>query len=92
MNGLNLQPGDRVLFKCGDTWRADPLVLSKSGTAAASIEFSSYPAGCADKPVLSGSRAIGGLGSRILATFIGPTCRLAIFRWASTSCFETASG
>jgi hypothetical protein len=60
VNGLNLQPGDRVLFKCGDTWRADPLVLGKSGTAAASIEFSSYPAGCPDKPVLSGSRPIGG--------------------------------
>jgi len=60
VNGLNLQPGDRVLFKCGDTWRADPLVLSKSGIEAAQIEFSSYPAGCADKPVLSGSRPIGG--------------------------------
>ena len=55
-----MQPGDRVLFKCGDIWRADPLVLSKSGTAAAPIEFSSYPAGCANKPALSGSRPIGG--------------------------------
>jgi len=60
VNGLNMQPGDRVLFKCGDTWRADPLILSKSGTESAQIEFSSYPAGCADKPVLSGSRGIKG--------------------------------
>jgi hypothetical protein len=58
VNSLNLQPGDRVLFKCGDIWRADPLVLSKSGTAVASIEFSSYPAGCADQPLLSGARPV----------------------------------
>lgn len=60
VNGLNLQPGDRVLFKCGDTWRAEQLVLSKSGTEAAPIQFSSYPAGCVNKPFLSGSRPIGG--------------------------------
>ena len=29
VNGLNLQPGDRVLFKCGDTWRAEQLVLEQ---------------------------------------------------------------
>jgi hypothetical protein len=60
VNTLNLQPGDRVLLKCGDVWHADPLVLSKSGTGAAPIEFSSYPAGCANKPSLSGSRPISG--------------------------------
>ena len=32
VNALNLQPGDRVLFKCGDMWRAEQLILSKSGT------------------------------------------------------------
>jgi hypothetical protein len=60
VNTLNLQPGDRVLFKCGDTWRADPLILTRSGTQIAPIEFSSYPQGCADKPVLSGSRPVSG--------------------------------
>ena len=60
VNTLALQPGDRVLFKCGDVWRADPLILSRSGTAGAPLEFSSYPAGCAGKPVLSGSRPISG--------------------------------
>ena len=60
VNGLDLQPGDRVLFKCGDTWRGEQLVLSQSGTAAAPITFSSYPAGCANQPVLSGSRPITG--------------------------------
>jgi len=60
VNGLALQPGDRVLFKCGDTWRADPLILNRSGTETAPIQFTSYPEGCANKPVLSGSRGIGG--------------------------------
>ena len=60
VNALNLQPGDRVLFKCGDVWRAEQLILSKSGTELAPIVFSSYPAGCANKPILSGSRSIGG--------------------------------
>ncbi|HVN55035.1 MAG TPA: right-handed parallel beta-helix repeat-containing protein [Anaerolineaceae bacterium] len=60
VNTLNLQPGDRVLFKCGDTWRADPLVINESGTPAAPIEFNSYPLGCANKPSLSGSKPVTG--------------------------------
>ena len=60
VNTLNLWSGDRVLFKCGDVWLAEQLILSKSGTEAAPIEFNSYPAGCANKPSLSGSRPIGG--------------------------------
>ncbi len=60
VNSLNLQPGDRVLLKCGDVWRAEQLILSKSGTELAPIVFSSYPEGCADKPSLSGSRTISG--------------------------------
>jgi hypothetical protein len=60
VNTLNLQPGDRVLFKCDDTWRAEQLVISWSGTLSAPIEFSSYPAGCTDKPVFSGSLPITG--------------------------------
>ncbi len=60
VNALNLQPGDRVLLKCGDVWHAEQLILSKSGTALAPIVFSSYPEGCANKPSLSGSRSIGG--------------------------------
>ena len=43
VNSLNLQPGDRVLLKCGDVWHAEQLVLSKSGTELAPIVISSYP-------------------------------------------------
>jgi hypothetical protein len=60
INSINLQPGDQVLLKCGDIWRVDPLILSKSGTSSAQIGFSSYPDGCANKPVLSGSQPITG--------------------------------
>jgi hypothetical protein len=60
VNNLDLQPGDHVLLKCGDTWQAEQLVLSKSGTNAAPIVFSSYPSNCADKPAISGSRPIDG--------------------------------
>jgi hypothetical protein len=60
VNSLDLQPGDQVLFKCGDTWQAEQLIISKSGTEAAPIVISSYPEGCANKPTLSGSRPITG--------------------------------
>jgi parallel beta-helix repeat protein len=59
-NSLALVPGDQVLFKCGDTWQADPLIITRSGSAAHPITFGSYPAGCANQPVLSGSRPVAG--------------------------------
>jgi hypothetical protein len=55
VNSLSLLPGDRVLFKCGDTWRAEQLVISHSGNEGAPILFGAYPDGCANLPVLSGS-------------------------------------
>lgn len=60
VNSLDLLPNDRVLFKCGDVWRADPLIITRSGAAGQPITFGSYPAGCADQPVLSGAQPIAG--------------------------------
>ncbi len=60
VNSLALQPGDRVLFRCGDTWRADPLQLVRSGAAGQPITYSSYPEGCLDRPILSGAQPIAG--------------------------------
>jgi uncharacterized repeat protein (TIGR01451 family) len=60
VNTLDLEPGDRVLFKCGDTWQAEQLVIAASGTESDPILFGSYPQGCADKPILSGSLPITG--------------------------------
>ncbi|MCB8945993.1 MAG: choice-of-anchor D domain-containing protein [Ardenticatenaceae bacterium] len=60
VNSLNLQPGDTVLFKCGDTWRTQSLVVTHSGTAVSPITYSSYPANCANKPVFSGAQPVTG--------------------------------
>jgi hypothetical protein len=60
INTLDLQPGDHVLFKCGDTWQAEQLIISWSGSPSAPIEFGSYPASCTNKPVFSGSLPITG--------------------------------
>ena len=56
----SLNPGDKVLFRCGDTWQGEMLVLTRSGAAGNPITYSSYPQGCADQPVLSGTQAITG--------------------------------
>jgi hypothetical protein len=60
VNQLALQPGDVVRFFCGETWRADPLSVEESGTAVLPILFSSYPSGCANRPLLSGAQPIAG--------------------------------
>lgn len=60
VNSLTLAPGDRVLFRCGDTWRADPLTLTRSGSSTSPIAFGSYPSGCTDKPTLSGAQPVSG--------------------------------
>jgi hypothetical protein len=59
VNALNLQPGDTVLFKCGDTWRGEMLHIEDSGTDGNPITFGSYPTrDCTDKPALSGAQPI----------------------------------
>ncbi|MFN7974352.1 MAG: right-handed parallel beta-helix repeat-containing protein [Acidobacteriota bacterium] len=60
VNTLALAPGDEVRFFCGDTWRMDPLIITKSGSAGAPIVFSTYPAGCGNKPLLSGGQPVSG--------------------------------
>ena len=49
-----------MLFKCGDVWRADPLNVTRSGSSSQPITFGSYPAGCANQPLLSGAQPIAG--------------------------------
>ena len=56
----SLNSGDKVLFHCGDVWRGEMLVLTRSGTAGNPIEYSSYPPGCTNQPVLSGTQTITG--------------------------------
>ena len=61
VNSLNLQPGDQVLFKCGDVWRGEMLLITKSGAPGNPIVFGSYPTSdCANQPILSGTQSVSG--------------------------------
>ena len=60
LHARTLQPGDEVRLFCGETWRADPLIVTRSGSPGLPIVFSSHPADCANRPVLSGARPISG--------------------------------
>lgn len=53
----NLQPGDAVLFSCGQKW-TESIRISQSGTAAQPITFGSWPANCSNPPVVDGSVAV----------------------------------
>ncbi|MBP8824670.1 MAG: right-handed parallel beta-helix repeat-containing protein, partial [Flavobacteriales bacterium] len=52
-----LQPGDRVLFLRGGTWRGE-LLLGSSGTAGQPITVGAYGTGA--KPLIKGSEPVGG--------------------------------
>ncbi len=56
-NGGILQPGDKVLFRAGDTFEGN-FLLRCSGSEQAPIEISSYGSG--EKPIISGSGSIVG--------------------------------
>ncbi|MBN2384036.1 right-handed parallel beta-helix repeat-containing protein [bacterium] len=63
VNQLDLSPGDQVLFKCGDIWRTEMLLITSSGSPTQPILFGSYPSlTCSDKPIISGSQPISGWG------------------------------
>ncbi|NLO01246.1 MAG: hypothetical protein GX126_02855, partial [Bacteroidales bacterium] len=50
-----LKPGDRILFKCGDTFYGTIKII-KSGTAGSPITIGSYGSG--EKPVITGFKRI----------------------------------
>lgn len=62
VNSLALSPGDRVLFRCGDVWEREELLVTHSGSPCHHIVYSSYPDLCpnGDQPTLSGSTAVTG--------------------------------
>ncbi len=57
VNRTALQPGDSVLFRRGDVFEGE-LLPSQSGTAGASITYSSYGQG--PRPLIRGSRVLTG--------------------------------
>ena len=52
VNSSNFLPGDRILFRCGDTWR-ETLTVPSSGSAGSPITFGAY--GFGNKPIIDGS-------------------------------------
>ena len=58
VNSTTLQPGDTVLFKCGDTFQGE--VSSESGALNNPIVFGAY--GTGQKPVISGAIQINSSG------------------------------
>jgi parallel beta-helix repeat protein len=52
VNATTFQPGDQILFKSGDTWFSDPLIVPSSGTANAPLLFGAY--GTGSKPKFDG--------------------------------------
>ena len=53
VNQVAFQPGDVVLFRCGQTW-SESLEPSVSGAVGRKIRFGSQPASCVDKPSITG--------------------------------------
>ena len=59
VSAANLNPGSKVLFRKGETWTAQQLIIKKSGTQGNEILFGSYGSG--ERPVLSGNGSVGQL-------------------------------
>ncbi len=59
VNDSYFQPGDRVMFKCGETWR-EQLNVPSSGAYANPVEFTRYGTDCdsSNKPVINGAALI----------------------------------
>jgi parallel beta-helix repeat protein len=53
----SLLPGDTVRLACGSEW-AETLRLAGSGNRSAAITVTSWPAGCSNRPTITGSTAI----------------------------------
>ncbi len=95
VNALDLQPGDQVLFKCGDTWRAEMLIIIKSGTEGNPSSLALIPLAVKTSPSYL-ARVRSPVGASTRAIFTWPTCRRARMpgnlSTASTSFSEAASG
>lgn len=59
LQSTTLNPGDRILLKCGQAWN-EPLPLSATGTTLAPITVTSYPTDCATKPTINLATNISG--------------------------------
>ncbi len=51
VNQLNLIPGDNILFKKGDVWQGEVLIIKNSGSSSNRITFGAYSSG--SKPIIT---------------------------------------
>ncbi|MEI6529767.1 MAG: right-handed parallel beta-helix repeat-containing protein [Candidatus Falkowbacteria bacterium] len=58
VNSQTFKAGDFILFKKGDTWVNEAIIVKSSGSAAAPITYSSYGSG--SKPLISGQTTVTG--------------------------------
>ena len=82
INGLSVVPGDEVRFLCGETWRVQTLVITRSGSAGTPIVFSSFPADCSSKPVFSGAQPVSSwsfLGSNLYSADLNAGANTGLF-------------
>lgn len=63
VNSFAFVPGDNILFKCGDTWLAERLLIRRSGAAGQEILFKNY--GTGSLPVIDGSGISGYSGGLV---------------------------
>lgn len=56
INELTLKPKDRILFKKGDIWKGEQLIIKDSGTEDNPIIFTSYGSG--DNPIITLRKSI----------------------------------
>jgi len=58
VNSKTFKPGDNILFKKGDIWIGEQLVIDKSGNAGNTITYSAYGIGA--KPIITTRDSING--------------------------------
>jgi hypothetical protein len=59
VNATTFQPGDKILFKCGETWADTTLTIPSSGASGTPIVFDAYGGGAA--PILDASTKVNAL-------------------------------
>ncbi|HSP88887.1 MAG TPA: hypothetical protein VLN45_12195, partial [Ignavibacteriaceae bacterium] len=86
INNTNLNPGDQVLFRKGDTWTNQELLIDRSGNSSNPITFSSYGSG--SRPIL-----IGGVTQSKIFEFVQGVHHIVIKGMEFKDIFvETSSG
>ena|GEM_PF-1112059 len=63
VNSMNYLPGDRILFKRGETWEGTTLIIDNSGTTINRITYGAYGEG--EKPILTLRMSVPGWNNSV---------------------------